>query len=581
MFSTFIGSLNGVARSRLYTLVFVTVLLSGLLACGGQQAASTDDFIPSEMATTAAPASEANTPTIAISTATGSVDLTVGPTPSGIVTTTVTVPSVNTPTVEIPTATNLVDLTVEPKTELGESLSTPDTATTSPPNIEIIIPEREQIQQLITTDWEVPARDSLPDHLPPPPDRLAELSTIVTFLTEQDEIVQECCDLFDDERAATYSLPGLGVLYQVVSLGEPVDDILKGEATWEDGEGLVIGALLVYQLSYLRLGTEQGDYPSIDPGSYLVLLRRTQESADVELYNGNGELVGNGEVFPRQLRRLDAPIDQPLGFITPDQICFSQLQWQVCLNALSETVPAADAEAQFAVGALIDAGLLPDDVRVDVLLARTAVAGDVQISECLRFLQEDIPGRCQPNLGAAAADSVYSVLVSEGVTGMLEDAALEEEVIRRLEDAALEEAIIGIGVLVVRDGASLDEAALDENAQVTSLIAGAYRIDLLKPTERPEENLWLTQLIHQDGSVFYTTAREIQLEGELVLFEAPEEVQDEQGASEVLLNTFVWSVCDRLGQRTICNATTRKRNFCINFVSLQRGWCDIIEPANK
>jgi hypothetical protein len=140
-------------------------------------------------------------------------------------------------------------------------------------------------------------------------------------------------------------------------------------------------------------------------------------------------------------------------------------------------------------------------------------------------------------------------------------------------DALVEqpELVVGIGIMAVLE--QIPGEVFDNDGKLTALPAGSYRVDLLKT----KDETWLAQFVPADKkTTFYLRAVEVLARG------APVEPQSSgpDVTSEVLLDQYLYSRCQRSHRDSTCNSSGTKwwREWCFTKYKgvWQFGWCDVI-----
>ena len=453
-----------------------------------------------------------------------------------------------------PAATSIPGAVVIEKTAVIEKATAVEPAATQAPALALITPTADIVKNVlagIDNTKDMPA-----DHVRPPQGLLSDLAKTYAILSEKQELFNPCqgaCDFFNPDRATTYSLPmagayQTGALYQLVSLRDPVDGALVESKAWEK-RGLVIGGLLIYQ--------DNAVLPAADapppPGAYLVVLRRYQNDLQAELWDvGAEKYFKTGPWLLRQRQGLTQIAKEPFSYVTPDELCFSQLEFQACLLAKTPTVGSnQNAEAiQNAVKNLQAGGLLPPDARVNISGAMPGAQGQSSIAQCSDLIQKD-PKGCPPDVVAAGMDA------------LIEQTDLNSD--------AVSELVAGIGVLEVL--APMPDEVFNPDGKLATLEPGSYRLDLL----HTREGSWLAQFVHADGKqIFYLYAVEVAARGIPIDPETLKAFDGPNGSSQVFLDRYFWTFCQssRVTPNSCTGGAKWLRDWCVT--NWRAGWCDTI-----
>lgn len=386
-------------------------------------------------------------------------------------------------------------------------------------------------------------------HVPTPGQRIEELQFLTDQLLGDDLLIDDhpCCDIFSRIRTTVLASPTDGVALQMVPLAEPADDYFDRL----DEGGIIVGGLIIYDQTVLNTPAR--------PDTAVVVVGREGNFNRASLYSIGTYEQGNPLLeLEWRLRVLEEEVREPFTFLSPRELCFSQLRFQSCVEAGSLV---SDGWVRFDVNdgfttALVEGALLPSGVdfgNSGQVLA--SVEGDRRVRECAELLESEQPEACLANVVAEGSRAL-----TEGV----EEVALID--VQAVEDATLAEALIAVGFLEVL--APLEESVVAADGAVADLPLGLYRLDMIQPQRALEEERWLGRLTDVDGATYYVYVVEVQAEG---LAE-----EQEEGTSEVLIDVILFASCHTQGQHAICNQNERKRNFCLNWHGAN--WCDIIEP---
>ena len=407
---------------------------------------------------------------------------------------------------------------------------------------EPILPSLDEVEFLLNA-FEEPNQIAEDGHVPPPDGQVTNLESICDILMTQDRLLNLECS-FINERATTYALPEIGVLYQVVSIQLPANDqqyyneLLRSTNAWGD-KGLLIGGLIVYQpdpVPDLLLPT----------GAFGVLLVRNQNELSFELIDGAGANAGSGSW---QLRMLDRLINEheAYTYVTPNKICFSQQIMQACLNLKSGRGDGqSQTKIQEALNMLIEARLLPADAEVNVEGALASIDSLTLIKNCQAYLQENVPKQCLPDIVATGAKSM-EIQVNNYISKTLE----------------------GIGVVELTS--PIENYVYDfDNTGI--LEVGSYRVDLIQLAN----GVWLAQYVRAvDLARFYDLAVPVPGSGQPVDPDSLQPIEEPGEPSQVLLDRYIWSPCQSSRVARNCSGAGKwHRDYC--FSNHRFGWCDVI-----
>ena len=470
---------------------------------------------------------------------------TITPTTTSTVTatSTTTVTPTDPPTVT-PTTTPTMTPTVTPIIT--------ETVPTTPIAYRTFYPSDEEIQQIRGGIEQNPPNEEETGHILPSPEQLGMLTELCLRESDRLGLQNPECD-FNEEWTTSYTLIDIGLIYQLLSLKEGgiIDEQLQQLENWESG--LVLGGIWVHQ---------DAIFAEFDlfPGPYLVILMNNLE---FELYNVNGEPAASGSW---QLRQLNGEAAAAVALVTPDQVCFSGLVMQACLNTQSPGMwsenPNVEA-VQAAVSNLQDSGWLPEDVVVNFDHALASIEGVDKVEACYSDVieQSEFLENCFPNLVVAAIEPLSDTV------GLAKTAFLAKIASPPLQVTGLiSEAVIGIGVMEVLE--PLSGEVFNLNGEIADLEIGSYRVDFLGLTD----GSYLLQFISADDTPYYLDAVPAAGEGEPVEGDEPNEGQDDT-LSEVLLDAILWKVCRPNGWGDFCDSVFTKKwqYWCASWA--QVGWC--------
>jgi len=477
-----------------------------------------------------------------------------------------------------PTPTATPTLTATPmSTVTPTSTATPtptSTPTVTPGEIlRGVPPDAEQLQRIFDSIRAGKA-ENRPEtaHVAPPAPRIDTLAVSLQRLAEEGfegfPLRNEtCCDIFNRARATTYSLPGPGALFQIISVVERegrIDAALADYGEWS-GQALVIGGLLVYQDILV-------DGSPLPPGNYLVLLVNRDAELTVVLVDENME----APVQTRwRLRQLPVPVGEAFSFITRDEICFSQLTYQACLPwRMAELTGDIGQIAVESRQHLIDGGwLLAGSDDMDPRTSVASIESPVRTVDCASNLAETPEGLfepCQPDVIAYATEHVTLV---EPPAIPPDSATRPSGMARtvRQSSGGIRAWYAGVGGLEVLQ--PLEGTVLDGDGARAVLEPDSYRVDLLMTDFSPNGLIQLIPAAASDeGPFFYVEAVPLEGVGRLV------DGEEYSGGNDVILDPIWYRPClEQLTVTTIsCTPEKFRRPVCLNWSGV--GWCDVIEP---
>jgi hypothetical protein len=377
----------------------------------------------------------------------------------------------------------------------------------------VLLPAADTIENVVSGLDQVAG--STFDQIPPPTSRLHALSEV--FNAFRSEAVNPEADFspesFKQRHATTYTLPGQGAIFQLVSLSVEtndigtLDDLLQKTSDWQ-GQALAIGGLLVYQ----EFTTDIGVLP---PGTYAVLLHREGDTLFFELRGDHD--ADKGEWV---LRRVPEPVPvppAPYTFVTKKQMCFALRSMQACLNLHAPETEELPAIAKSAVKRLMDAKLLPQDVNVNIEGALASATGLDVVEECQAVLEEN-PKACQPSYVTAAV-----VPHVEGEQPLA----------------------FSSGVAVMEVSRPIAGPIVDASGNETRLDIGTYRLDVV----RLDDHTLAGQLVSADQKSYYIPLTIAVAEGEIVHPDTLMGLEsDAVQESYVILDATIWSWCSDSGE---------------------------------
>lgn len=458
----------------------------------------------------------------------------------------------------------LTPVTTEPPTPPPVTVTVPITIT-PPLDPYTFLPTDEQIRRITAGIQEnlPPAEET--GHVPPPTGQIDTLEAICRTLAGSGLLLNPEC-IFNRAWATSYTLPDTGMVYQAVSLatpeeGERIDDLLGRVGTWEFD--LAIGGILVYQEANFS------EF-ALPVGVYLVVLN---SDLTFQLYGENNEPLASG-VW--QLRQLNGGAAAPVALVTPNQLCFSELVMQACLNLVSPGLGVESMNAKLAgtaVSNLQTAGWLPANFVVNAAGAMSSIEGVEKVRTCTSGEEQKslLLETCFPNLVAAAAEPIFST-VSQAKPVIGAKPVMEAKISAPSLQATglISEVVTGVGVIEVLE--TLTGEVFNLEGAVTDLGTGSYRVDLLELSDGSS----LFQLISVDGVPFYLAA--IPIAGEGVPVEAVDNIQTkppgdiiEPGLNEVLIDGINWKICRTWGWGSICTTNKKWAYWCVSWA--RSGWC--------
>jgi hypothetical protein len=367
---------------------------------------------------------------------------------------------------------------------------------TSAPPFPIDLPDDNQVKTIVAGVANLPSQGS---GVPAPEAGIEALQAICKVLADEGSLVnpESCTSGFRQERTSTYTLQEdpekAGVLFQMVSLNEPVNDWLNPEKDWGD-KRLVVGGWLT-----------AGD-PRV-----VLLNRKNADTKDLsyELADAKGSSSEKGGWQLRSLQQLPTPppkdqvIPEPYTFIAPEQSCFSFFDYQACLN---RPAPGFGGEANqavilSAVDELKRAGQLPDCVQVDPAGAVDETKQSGQLPDCV---QVDLAGAVASIMGpeAEAQCADYKTCQPSMIS-----AHSELRIEKLPTSAGIPEVIPGVSVVSVITPTK--GFATDDKGVPTELPKGSYRVDLL----RTDADQWLSRFVGTDGKAYYAATRPLVVSG--------------------------------------------------------------------
>ena len=467
------------------------------------------------------------------------------------------------------TPTSVTQLPEPTSTPTASPTSTPtDVPTITPtvvPTITVTTPAPVEYGTFYPADEEIQQiregiAGNLPDeeetgHVPPALAQLETLTELCLRLSESLGLLNPECE-FNDAWATSYTLSDVGLVYQLVSLveGNPSDDLLQKVDTWESG--VVIGGVLVYQ------DAEFAEF-SLSPGVYVVILTNNFE---FELFSEFEEPVA-AERW--QLRQLIGAATAPVALVTSNNLCFSQLMMQACLNAVSPGLWQGNPNAEFiqtAVENLQASGWLPPDVMVNFENALASIEGTDKVEACSNDMIEQIEQseNCFPNLVVAAIEPLSDTVSVHKTTLLAKTTTSPAIQVTEL----ISDAVIGIGVMEVLE--PLPGEVFNLNGETVDLEVGSYRVDFLELTD----GSYLLQLISPFDDFFYLDV--VPALGEGVLVEGEEQNSGQDGATnEVVLDAILWKLCRLHGWGYACNSSDQPARWwqywCATWAKV--GWC--------
>ena len=355
-----------------------------------------------------------------------------------------------------------------------------------------------------------------------------------------------------DHPATLIGPPSTEGLIQTVSLRDKLlekdtDMYLKNFQEWGNRPFLV-GAIIVYR-------------PQIAPITYAVLLRN----------DSNGDLIyqqlpsdGTIDRIPQgtwTLRELSSPLEQPpFTYIGQDRVCFSQHQFQACLQQpLPVYVYPTPARKPF-LALFSGSNLIPNPTLVNLENTLAGIADPERISACRFGLanNNNDTGRCNPDFVIApltdhpewVADNLGS-LYGIDASPILTDALF---------------GIAAVGILEPING-----RVVDEKGNLVVLPPGAYRLDLLmrkNPIQmtdsfgRPADGQ-LGRLMPADGSSpYYVAMIQVDIFGKQIY---PPEVLD-SGIDQLYLGSIIDGICTNMsvwGYEPLCESPKQRTPWCI------------------
>jgi hypothetical protein len=340
-------------------------------------------------------------------------------------------------------------------------------------------------------------------------------------------------ELFDESTAeesfnlvspTTFAIVGSGTIFQIVSLQAALaaDEWLSDPDSLQSP--LVIGLWVTYQPFFIS-GTE------ITPDLYAVLLLKEDDVLRFRLVSSRGEILGEGiENWMWQVRILENPVEIPYTFMSEREACFSQREYQACLQFDQSDLRRANSGFnKDAQSVLTDNGILPITAQTNLNRGVADLLGTSVIEGCVTLLNNNLGQECQPNALVAAVSTF-----AESDNNTDPNVASNEE---------LDSVSYGIGILSVYS--DIQGLIVSSSGEITTLPEGSYRLDVLvleggyysARVNGVEVIGQIGQLISQDGERFYVPLLEAEIEGDT------ESQEEELRIDEVILGSFGFYAC--------------------------------------
>ncbi|MBI3958453.1 MAG: hypothetical protein HY328_06560 [Chloroflexi bacterium] len=377
------------------------------------------------------------------------------------------------------------------------------------------------------------------------PENAIDVDGLIERLGEENlfnsEVLTNPREIFQLEYPATYILPEKAGVIQTVSLlanpsGRDTDADLQNYESWGDRPFLV-GAKVEYS-------------PGANPATYAILLE-----------NQGGTLIFR-EVPPREdgqgnwtLHQLETPLDQPpFTYIGEDRVCFSQRQYQACLQQHLAVFPKSTWESYLAD--LVASGLVPNPGLINLENTLADIANPDHRQAC----ESGLAGN---NLESCGQDFIIAPL-TDHQEWIADSLGTKEATPSNLADALFSIAVLG----------SFDfirGPVVDEIGNLADLPPGPYRLDMLilnRPISvtdgfgRQVEGQ-VGRLTSPDRSRhYYVALARVNTLGKQIF---PEEPLD-SGLDQLFLGSIIDGICTKMdvsGYEPPCKPPKNRTPWCI------------------
>ena len=247
----------------------------------------------------------------------------------------------------------------------------------------------------------------------------------------------------------------------------------------------------------------------------------------------------------RQRQGLTQTAGIPFSFVSADELCFAQTEFQACLAARTPTVGSAENFAAIAnaIEKLKADNLLPEDAQVRTEAAMPGIQGRDTLSKCQGLSDGEQPQtarRCRGGRHGCA-----------GRPGGWSDG----------DFFGFDRRDRGASVLT-----DIPDEVFDSEGKLVQLEAANYRVDLVRVEE--SKNRWLAEFVQAGGQkAFYLYAVEVYTRrpGEPGRRDLSCKRLDlSEFGREALLGTYYYSPCQKSKDTGIvCNNPQNRRRRCI------------------